>query len=161
MPDLMTNTALLRVCKGVDRLPLELSPRGGLSFYQLIRREIEEGGDEDLARHHIVVEHAVYVYASTMDVDNDWVFRYEYERTPNPPRPHSHFHLNVPSDPTIAGMHFPAGRLSIEQIFVHLMHEHGVVALNGMPFQDAVEVLRPTHETFVRRRTDIESPPFP
>ena len=144
--------------QGTKRLPLELRPSGSLSFYQLVRREIDEGGEDDPEKHHVVVERAVYIYSPTPDVDKDWMFRYEYERTPNPPRPHSHFHLNAPG---FEGMHFPTDRLTIEQIFAHLMHEHGVQPKPPLTVEQAIERLAVTHKNFSRRRTDLADAPFP
>ena len=161
-PDL-AHRVITRTQSSGRRPPLELRPSGYLSFFQMVRREIEEGGEDDPSRHHVIVEQAVYVYSPTRDVDRDWVFRYEYERSPVPPRPHSHFHLNAQAltGKDLSDLHFPAGRLSIEQILAHLMHEHGVIPKPPLTVDDAIAKLAVTHRIFQTRRTDLTDAPFP
>ena len=103
----------------------------------------------------------MYQYALTMNQDSDWIFRYEYRRTPEPLRPHSHLHINAAflDNPSIQfdRLHFPAGRLSIEQMLAHLILEWEIEA----KVEDPIAELAETHKRFSKRRTDLIDPPFP
>ncbi|MBI2856971.1 MAG: hypothetical protein HYX95_01505 [Chloroflexi bacterium] len=110
----------------------------------------------------VVVESCIYVfYRTTPDYENDWIFRYEYQRTSAATKPHAHFHVNAVhvryTDVDYRHLHFPTGRLSIEQVLAHIIMEHGVQA----QADDARSLLAESHKGFVSRRTDLEGPAFP
>lgn len=131
-------------------LPLELSPRGFLHFRQLVRR----------ARNHIEVSEARYVLSASLDPDDEsaWIIRYEYDRVPQPPKPQAHLHVNAErGGESIKHIHFPTGRISIEQLIAHLVTEQGIESAHP----NTLEFLAASHRGFLQRRTDFEIEAFP
>lgn len=123
---------------GGEYANIELS-RGGLEFSQIIT-------PLNGAAH--VVE-AVYIY--WLD-DVERVFRYEYRDHVEPGRPHSHLHVNGSNSrvPDLPRIHFPAGRLSVEHLIYHLVHEHDVKC--RLHRDDLIKELRASFAMW--RRTD-------
>ena len=88
--------------------------------------------------------------------EQKWVFRYDYSLNPEENVPYAHLHLNADRDgKQLQRIHFPTGRISIEQIIAHLIIEHGVQPKKP----DWLEFLTKSHLSFVKLRTD--PPLFP
>jgi hypothetical protein len=131
-------------------IPLKLQSRGWLHFRQ--QACIKSG--------RVIVENCRYSYSLSSDPDdeNSWIFRYEYCLTPEPHVPHAHLHVNARRDGrTIKHIHFPTGRLSIEQVIAHLILEHKVKAKK----KGWLEQLAQSHHGFTERRTDETAKLFP
>lgn len=144
-----------------SRLPLELKPSGFLFFDQLVQT-VEKVRTEE---QQLGVEVSSYVYIFSWSEDRGdeeaWIFRYEYEREPAETiRPHAHLHVNAQrQDINVRDIHFPTGRISIEQLIAHLVLEYGIES--KLSIDDTINFLRQSHKGFVERRTDLLSPPFP
>ena len=54
-------------------------------------------------------------------------------------------------------IHFPTGRISVEQLLAHLILEHGIEPLS----RNAMAMLAESHRGFTSRRTDQEEEAFP
>lgn len=131
-------------------LPLELKPKGYLHFRQLARVE----------RGKVIVEDYRYIYSFSANPDEElkWIFRYEYSLTPAEKVPHAHIHINAYWDNNpLKHIHFPTGRLSVEQIITHLILEHGVTSKT----EDWLNSLANSHFGFTKRRNDFENTLFP
>jgi len=141
--------------KGGHVTPLELRPRGVLFFQQILHLERPKTGPK------VILDECAYTFVTDADDEDSWVFRYEYNRSGYSKKPHSHFHVNAvhPKNEAIHfdRLHFPAGRLSLEQILGHLVLEHGV----ELKTAKAWGILEKSHKGFSRRRTDLEDAPFP
>lgn len=112
-----------------------------------------------LKRGKICVDDSIYRYSLSPNPDdeNEWVFRYEYCLNPVENVPHAHLHLNADKDgEPLRHIHFPTGRISIEQIIAHLIIEHKVEC----KMCDWYEYLAKSHEGFTKRRTDPQSKLF-
>ena len=132
------------------RLPLELHPQGYLHFRQLVGRVTDR----------IQVSEALYIFSESFDPDDEdaWVFRYEYDRLPEVGKPQAHLHVNAERrGVSVRHVHFPTGRISVEQLIAHLILEHAIQALR----EDALAILGASHKGFLRRRTDQELEAFP
>ncbi|OGO07608.1 MAG: hypothetical protein A2Y61_00015 [Chloroflexi bacterium RBG_13_60_13] len=130
--------------------PLELRPEGYLHLLQLVRR----------VRNHVEVQEARYVFSESDNPDDEtaWIWRYDYERQPQPGKPQSHFHINAERHGmSLKHVHFPTGRISIEQIIAHLVTEYNVTSDHPNTF----DFLRESHRGFLARRTDIQTDAFP
>ena len=131
-------------------LPLDLSPRGYLHFRQLVKR----------IGNHVEVAEARYVFSESADPDDEsgWVIRYEYDRHPRPPKPQAHLHVNAERrGESIRHIHFPTGRISIEQLIAHLILEYGVESAHP----NTLQFLAASHRGFLQRRTDPKAEAFP
>lgn len=135
-------------------LPLDLRPKGFLHFRQNARSVVLDGKDR------IVVTHSHYAFSLSDDPDDKdkWVFRHEYDRDDQNEALHAHFHINGVHS-TIDSidyrrMYIPTGRLSIEQILMHLIIEYKIETVSS----DALEYLAESHREFMRRRTDWSDP---
>lgn len=131
-------------------LPLKLKSQGWLHFRQLVR--IQSG--------KVIIEDCGYRYSLSPDPDDEekWIFRYEYCLYPEEDVPHAHLHLNASrGTQDLRHIHFPTGRVSIEQIIAHLIIEHGVEPKEP----DWFAVLAESHKGFTTRRTDPQSQLFP
>jgi hypothetical protein len=132
-------------------LPLDLTPHGYLHFRQLACVNDKE---------KVIVEDCRYIYSLSADPDDEdsWIFRHEYSLTPDENVPYAHFHLNAYCNQVcIKHIHFPTGRISIEQIIAHLILEHGITPR----MDDWFSFLSSSHAGFVRKRNDILIPYFP
>lgn len=132
------------------RLPLKLNPEGWLHFRQI--GSIQSG--------KVVVTESRYSYSLSPDPDNEeqWVFRYDYCVNLEKHVPHSHIHLNAArGNQQLRRIHFPTGRVSIEQIIAHLIIEWGIESKRS----DWFEYLAESHKGFMERRTDLQSQMFP
>ncbi len=124
-------------------LPLRLKPQGFLYFHQLV----------SMRSGKVIVEDCGYRYSLSSDPDDEeqWIFRYEYSLNPEKNVPHAHLHLNASRrNQELRHIHFPTGRVSIEQIIAHLIIEHGVQPKR----LDWFEFLAKSHHGFTKRRTD-------
>ena len=132
------------------RLPIRLAPRGFLHFRQLVRRT---GADvQTIEALHILSESA------NPDDEAEWILRYEYDRTPQPGKPQAHLHVNAERKGVpLKHIHFPTGRISVEQLIAHLIMEHGVSASSA----DALSLLAESHRGFQARRSDLSLDAFP
>ncbi len=131
-------------------LPLELSPTRFLHFRQLVRR----------VGNHVEVSEARYVFSESADPDDEsaWIIRYEYDRYPQPSKPQAHLHVNAERrGATIKHIHFPTGRISLEQLIAHLILEYGIESAHPR----TMEFLAQSHRGFLQRRTDPETEAFP
>lgn len=131
-------------------LPLELKPSSYLHFRQLAF--VHSG--------KVIVEQCRYKYSLSDNPDNeqDWVFRYDYCLYPKKDVPHAHMHFNGTfREGSMRHIHFPTGRISVEQIIAHLITEYGVRS----KIADWLEVLAESHRGFIERRTDLKSSLFP
>ena len=130
--------------------PLKLKPRGFLHFHQLV--SVRYG--------KVIVEDCGYRFSlsSNPDDEQQWVFRYEYSLNPEENVPHAHLHLNADrSGEQLQHIHFPTGRVSIEQVIAHLIIEHGIKSKRD----DWLEYLAKSHAGFTKQRTDPQSQLFP
>lgn len=147
---ILRRNRLIISCYQDDFLPLQLKPQGYLHFRQLANVKADK----------VIVEDCRYIYSLSPDPDDEqqWIFRYEYCLTPEEHVPYAHIHLNASRGAQpIRDIHFPTGRLSIEQIIAHLIIEHGVTPKATNWF----ELLAESHRGFMERRTDLTSPLFP
>lgn len=131
-------------------LPLELKPHRYLHFMQ---RATVQPDDK------IRIEECRYAYSLSDDPDNEksWVCRYEFSLAPNKFRyPHAHIHVNA-KEHDIKHIHFPTGRISIEQLLAHLIIEHHVEPRDINWFK----LLAESHKEFIKKRTDTELYLFP
>jgi hypothetical protein len=132
---------------------LQLTPRGWLHFQQAISVRQPEG--------KVVVRDAAYTYSMSSDADDEAanVFMYHYHREGYAVRPQSHYHICAERDGrSIRRLHFPTGRLSIEQILAHLLMDQKVAPITALDV--ALASLRLSHLRFMRhQRTD--EPKFP
>ena len=127
---------------------LRLSPYGFLHLHQLV----------SVVSGRVIVEDCGYRYSlSSNPADEEqWVFRYEYRLTPKDDYPHAHLHINAKrGDVPLHHLHFPTGRISFEQVIVHLIQEHGIRPRR----EDWLEFLSQSHSEFMKLRTD--PPLFP
>jgi hypothetical protein len=125
--------------------PLKLTPPSYLHFRQFAQVNAES---------KVVVQECRYIYSASNDIDAEdkWIFRYEYSIQPEPNVPHAHIHLNaICNGCSIKHIHFPTGRVSLEQIIAHLVLEHGIKPKTA----DWFNVLKDSHEGFVQRRQDL------
>jgi hypothetical protein len=137
--------------------PLALKPRGFFHVEQLV---------EPTADSRVSVLYAKYKYSFSDNPDDRRadIFRYEYDKFQSEPlRPRSHLHVNAKHE-RYAGMdfarvHFPTGRVSLEQVVAALILEFGVQTLGDQ--MDAVEFLRASHAGWIVRRTDLKEAGFP
>jgi len=130
-------------------LPLELDPPSFLHFKQLAFVN---------SKGKVVVEDCRYLYSMSDNIDDEdkWIFRYEYNLKPDKNVPHAHIHLNgYCNNICIKHIHFPTGRVSIEQIIAHLILEHKIIPKQPGWF----ETLSDSHKGFLQRRND--PPMFP
>lgn len=137
-----------------DISPLELESRGWLHFRQAIGVRPDDG--------KIIVLDASYQYSRSANPDdeNAWVFRHHYHREGRPNQPQSHYHVNAAHPGTgrfLGRLHFPTGRVSLEQIVAHLLLDQKVPPLR--PLDEALTRLRDSHVKFMALRTD--DPLFP
>ena len=102
----------------------------------------------------IIVERGRYIYyPSSKTNEASWLFRYDYNRISESGVPCSHIHVNMTKgSKSLKEIHFPTGRVSIEQIIAHLIIEHGVKPLRA----DWLELLTKSHDGFMEQRTDLE-----
>ena len=131
-------------------LPLKLKPTGWLHFRQYA--SIQSG--------QVVVEDCRYIYypSSNPPNEHEWLVRYEYSLNPPEKVPYSHLHVNMSKGGRpFRDIHFPTGRVSIEQIIAHLIIEHGIQPMKA----DWLERLTESHRGFMERRTDPQSQQFP
>jgi hypothetical protein len=86
------------------------------------------------------VDKSSYQYQADQ-AGNRWIFRYDYLREPGPdPHPQAHLQIRgtltegaaLPEDRTLARIHFPTGRVSIESVIRLLADQFGV-ACNEPP----------------------------
>jgi hypothetical protein len=135
-----------------------LNPTGFLFFDQLV--EVVEKARSQAVR----VLSYTYIY-SLSDNINDWVFRYEYDRTASEGvfgKPHAHVHLKASHKSGEASyeygkIHFPTGRISVEQLIAHLVHEWGVEP--KITRQAASDILRDSYGKYRALRTDLTTEP--
>ena len=122
-----------------------------MHFRQIVR--VESG--------KVVVDECRYIYSLSDNPDDEakWLFRYDYSITPDKMVPYAHIHLNATSSARedLRKIHFPTGRLSIEQILAHLICERGTSPKNENWF----EILAESHKGFLKRRQDLELGLFP
>jgi len=133
-------------------VPLELKPRGWLHLRQGITVRPHDG--------KILVQEAHYGFSFSEDPDDESasVFMYHYHREGRPNQPQSHFHVyGQRNGRALQEIHFPAGRVSIEQIAAHLLLEHRIRPMCSR--QEAIALLRESHLKFMTLRTD--EPVFP
>lgn len=96
------------------------------------------------------------------DPDTDWFVRYDYEpeegRNPNYQYPVAHVHINATSQlydshvtryggETLSSLHFPTGRLAIEDFIEFLIVQWRIPVCQGTS-DEAVRFLRTSAETF-------------
>ncbi len=136
-----------------DTRPLELKPTGWLHFRQLVT--IQPADNEE--RGKVVVKEGTYRYSLSPNLGDEvkWVFRYDYELNPSKEHiPHSHLHLNASREnERLCDLHFPTGRVSIEQIIAHLISAYKVQAKR----LDWLDYLAKSHGDWMGKRRDIES----
>lgn len=137
--------------------PLELKPRGFFHFEQLV---------EPTAEGRVSVLYAKYKYSFSDNPDDRRadVFRYEYDKFQTEPlRPKSHLHVNARHERfatmELARVHFPTGRVSLEQVMAALVLEFNVQTLTEQTA--AVDLLRVSHAGWILRRTDLKEAGFP
>lgn len=83
-----------------------------------------------------------------------WLFRWEWFRKPpraDYPYPLAHFHVNatLAGGADVGGVHFPSGRIAIEQVLWGLIAEWGVKSKTDDEWQ---QVLQESLDGFERRR---------
>lgn len=123
---------------------LELKPVGWLDFRQII----------SIPSTSIVVETSRYIYYPSSEMNEaNWLFRYDYNRISESGVPCSHLHVNMTKDDEpFKEIHFPTGRVSIEQIIAHLITEYKVKPMRA----GWLELLTKSHRGFIKRRTDLD-----
>ncbi len=144
------NSRLYITRHGGDFLPLELKPKSYLHFWQ---RAVIQPNQK------VKVEECRYIYSlsDSPDDQQQWVFRYEYSLNPDKYVPYAHIHLNASrGDYSLGHIHFPAGRISVEQIIAHLITEHGVKSKRGW-----LRLLANSHAGWMKKRTDLDLCLFP
>jgi hypothetical protein len=110
-----------------------------------------------------------YSYALGPNPDEDWLVRYDYvpemAARPDYPYPASHVHVNATSElyqafveapgqrRPLSRIHFPAGRIGLEDFIEHLIVEFGVPVLYGRGKEEALEILAESRERFEEHRT--------
>jgi len=111
-----------------------------------------------------------YSYSLGPDHDEEWLVRYDYvpERAaqePEHPYPASHVHVNASNgsydefmralseDRPLSQVHFPTGRISLEDFVEHLLIEFRVPILYGRSVREALEILEEGREEFRKKRT--------
>jgi hypothetical protein len=142
------NQRLITCFQNDTILPLRLKPGGFLHLRQFV--SVRSG--------RVIVEDSVYRYSLSENPDDEdrWIFRYDYSLNPEENVPHAHLHVNAEKgDEPLRHIHFPTGRLSIEQIIAHLICEHGIESKRT----DWLDFLTNSHRGFLSRRTD--PPLFP
>lgn len=132
-------------------MALELQPTGN---YLFVLERIKWDGSNP------TVEECNYRFSTSPNLRDEagWVVRFEFSRAPLPNQPHSHLHLNAvhkPSGSALDRLHLPAGLVSLEQFLAHLLLEHGIETLPGVPIDEALDALRRGHEEFSYRRTNL------
>lgn len=108
----------------------------------------------------VVVQDCIYRYSLSDNPDDEdqWVFRYEYSLAFPPHVPRSHLHINAArNSQQLRHIHFPTGRVSLEQVICLLITEYDVAPR----IHDWFDVLADSHFGFTARRTDLQSPGFP
>lgn len=146
----LKGTRLIICCYKDGFLPLKLTPQGFLHFRQLAR----------VQSNIVIIDDFRYIYSTSSDPDDEeqWVFRYEYSLHPEQNVPHAHVHVNASKgNHSLRKIHFPTGRVSIEQIIAHLILEHGVES----KVSDWFKLLKNSHRGFMERRKDVGSSMFP
>lgn len=109
---------------------------------------------------HVEVQEGLYIFSESSDPDDEaaWVMRYEYDRVPQAHKPQSHLHVNAErGGQSLRHIHFPTGRISVEQLIAHLVLEHGIHSVH----EDTLGFLAASHKGFRERRTDLEVEVFP
>lgn len=139
---------------GENRLaPLELRPNGRwLHFRQAVTVRRKDS--------KVIVREASYhfSYSDNPDDEEAKVFMYHYHRMGRPGQPQSHYHVfGDRGGASVRALHFPAGRVSIEQIVAHLLTDQKVACRRRL--EDAIVLLRASHKKFMTLRTD--DPLFP
>ena len=130
--------------------PLELKPKGYLHFWQ---RAIVQPDQK------VKVEECRYIYSLSDNPydEQQWIFRYEYSLNPDKHVPYAHIHLNAcRGDIPLGHIHFPTGRISVEQIIAHLIIEHRVKSKRGW-----FKLLANSHKGWMKKRTDLDLCLFP
>ncbi|MBI4491995.1 MAG: hypothetical protein HY690_04310 [Chloroflexi bacterium] len=133
-----TRAVIARIQDGV-LLPLELGPDAWLDVQQELQ--------VDVAAETVLLLSYRYVYGRGPNSKDEqaWIFRYEYERKVQPGYPYSpaHLHINVEGlsaqvgSKTFKKLHFPTGRVSLEQVLTHLIIEFGVEVLGEAQHPEA------------------------
>jgi hypothetical protein len=107
------------ICRfeGGATIPLELH---GTGCRLLIQQKIDVKDDH--------CETVTYHYRFQLSEDKkSWLFRWEWYRKPpkdDYPYPLAHFHINARmADRDVSGLHFPSGRVAIEQVVWGLIAE--------------------------------------
>jgi len=142
------STSLVTCFQDNRFLPLKLKPRGWLHFQQAA--SVQSG--------KVIVDDCRYCYSLSSDPDDEqkWLFRYEYLLNPDENVPHAHLHVNAKrGNQHLKHIHFPTGRVSIEQIIAHLICEYGIQSERA----DWFDYLAESHKRFTELRTD--PPIFP
>ena len=135
---------------------IEFGPAAHLFFHQLVEVIERPGGQQ------VQVQSYTYIFGLSPDREDQsaWLFRYEYERAGNPDKPHAHLHVNGTHGTgqfDYDKLHFPTGRISVEQVFAHVVLEHDVPM--RVSKAEAVDRLRESHAGFYERRTDLRLDP--
>lgn len=144
----LVNDRVIKCFQNKSPRPLKLKPRGFLHFHQLV--SVRYG--------KVTVEDCGYRFSLSLNPDDEqkWVFRYEYSLNPEENVPHAHMHLNaIMGGKQLRHIHFPTGRVSIEQVIAHLIIEYGIQPKRS----DWLEFLAESHQSFTKLRTD--PPLFP
>ncbi len=110
-----------------------------------------------------------YSYSLGPNPDEEWLVRYDYvpERSQDPehPYPASHVHVNATNgsydefmassgeDRPLSQVHFPTGRISLQDFVEHLLVEFRVPILYGRSMREALEILEEGREEFREKRT--------
>lgn len=140
------------------RRSVELANGLRIRVSQLIRPDPSDGSKVQTAEYS-------YVYASSVDADNDWLVRYDYvpeEASLAEYRyPVAHVHFNGYSEHyerlAIAGkkplerLHFPTRRILLEDFIEHLIIEFAIPTKCDP--EEALELLSDSREGFEYRRT--------
>jgi hypothetical protein len=131
--------------------PLELKPESWLHFRQVVT--IQPFRDE----RKVIVKEGTYRYSLSPNLrdEDKWIFRYDYElKPPKEHIPHCHLHLNANKGGEKLGeLHFPTGRVSIEQIIAHLISVYKIQSKRT----DWLDYLGKSHKEWMQKRRDIIS----
>ncbi len=125
----------------------------------------------DVAAEEVQIDSYSYAFGRGPDPTSEqaWIFRYEYEDQVQPDYPYSpaHIHINAPeladriSAKPVKKLHFPTGRISFEQVLVHLIQECGIPVL-GRNDEDrrrqVLDRLWESHGALMARHTDFHHP---
>jgi len=137
--------------------PLVLKPRGFFHIEQLV---------EPTSDSRVSVLYAKYKYSFSDNPDDRRadIFRYEYDKFQSEPlRPKSHLHVNVKHERyarmEFARVHFPTGRVSLEQVLAALILEFDVQTIGDQ--MAAIDLLRASHTGWIARRSDLKEAGFP